>query len=228
MPIWPYYLLGTLVTLALTVTTVRGALRWRSLDRGTRLVVVGVAVFTAAAYVALVLATLGQRTRIVYEGSKLFGTVLIVVGLSRWQPRPAQRRAVAVLAIVFAVCWAAAQWLQGVDADFSTVSGPLHAMALSVAAGITLVTQVRVSAERWTEQVWFWTSVGLMTVYGTEVVFDPFMAGVFQIRADLVALAFYFHQFASAIGWGLVAIGVWRATPIGQRGIEPMPWPRMA
>ncbi len=228
MPIWPYYLLGTLVTLALTVTTVRGAVHWRALDLGTKLLVLGVASFTAAAYVSLVLASIGQRTRFVYEGSKLFGTVLVVVGLSRWQPRPSQRRLVAGLAVVFAICWAVAQWLQGVDAEFSTVSGPLHAMALSAAAGITIVCQVRVSAERWTEQVWFWTSVGLMTVYGTEVVFDPFMAGVFTIRADLVAVAFYFHQFASAIGWGLVAVGVWRATRIGRRGIDPIPWPRMA
>lgn len=219
-----YYVLATLVTLVMALVLGVGVGRWKHLDGGAHLVTLGVGTFLALALVSMALALLNRPTRLVQEGPILVGTLLIVAGFSRWQATRGQRVVAIGLGVLFGVSWGLAQWLQGTAPLFSEISGPLHSVTLCAVAGFTLVGQVRVSVERWTDELWFWVSVGVMVIYGTEVVLDPLMADMFGSRDDLVKVAYYFHQLASALGWLLVARGLWRGRPLERRIGAGAPW----
>ena len=220
------HILAMVVTLLMGFVVLGGVVRWARLDQAARLIVCSMGLFFATALVTMQMVRLGMVTRMVDELPTLAGTLLTVAGLALWQPSQRQRRLVQGVAVLFAALWVWAQWLQGLDSEFRSISGPLAAMTTFAAAGITLVTRVRFGFERWTARFWFWCCVGLMLTYGTEVILDPFMAAAFRVRDDLMRLAFFWHLVASVGGYSLMTWGVWRATSPVRRQTEwgePLP-----
>lgn len=204
--------MSMLFTLALGVGVLMGVVlatsvhRWPSLDRGQRWVARGVGVFFLLFLVAFPMAILGRRTRLVQEVPILLGTLCYLAAFASWQPVRALRQAVYGGMGLFAALWVAAQWLQGLEDNFSTISGPIHGTAIMAAGSLTLIANARVGTARWTEQSWFWVAVGFMLVYGTEVLLDPILHRIFPTRDDLANWAFGFHQVCSIIGY----LMVWR------------------
>jgi hypothetical protein len=206
-----YVVLATSNTLSMVAAVVAAGWRWPRLPRGIRLIVSGTAIFASYSLIAAPLSRAGVRTRLLQEGPILLGALMYLIGFAALQPQPRQRRLLGATAFVFVVLWGLAQWAQGVRADFSEISGPIHASILAAASGYTLVNLVRVTQDQWTSQVWYWVCIGLMLVYGTEVLLDPLMANVFGVRNDLILFPYYFHQVASSVGYLLMAVGLSRA-----------------
>ena len=162
----------------------------------------------------------GQRTRLVQELPILAGTLCYLVAFSKWQSLPAARVLIRGGMILFVAMWIAAQFVQGLADNFSTVSGPIHGTMIMAAGSVTLIAHARAGTDRWTTRAWFWVSTGFMLIYGTEVLLDPLLHRIFQVRDDLGNLAFAFHQISSAIGYLLVFHGF---TPAGGSGIRGRP-----
>ena len=182
--------------------------RWPRLDWGQRWVASGIAVFFTLYLVATPMAVMHRKTRLVQELPILLGTLALLQGFATWQPNVSYRRALRLIQVGFVLLWSWAQVLQGLRNDFSTISGPIHAAVIATAAGLTLIAQAQFGSDRWTDQGWFWISVGLMVVYGTEVLLDPLLDRIFRVRDDLANLAFGFHQVLSVAGYLLVLRGV--------------------
>lgn len=216
-----YVILASGVTLGMAAVTVVGFIRWARLDLGGRLIVVAIAVHLAMALGSLTIVLLGYRTRLFQEVPQLIGTLLTLLGFRAWQPEAWQRRAVSVGIVALAVGWVVAQYLQGRDALFSTIASPLHATFICAAAGLTMVTRVRITAGRWTGQLWYWFAVGLLIDYGTEVLLVPVVETAFGTRSDLVFIPSYIHLVGGIVGYGLMTWGVWQLrTPIGVAGFD--------
>ena len=205
---------GLLVTLSMGIAVAVGVRRWRALDRGQRWIVVGLAIFLGLAFLSLGLGMSGRKTRLVQELPVLAGTLCFLIGLTSWQPSDWSRSSLRVMQVAFASLWVAAQFLQGWKDDFSTVSGPIHATAIMVGASVTLITFARVGPGRWTTHPWFWICIGMMVVYGTEVLLEPLMHQIYPVRADLVAVAYVFHDVFSIVGWAIVTRGL-SLSPVG-------------
>jgi len=198
---------GSLVTVVMGLVVFVAARRWASLDSGARWITVGIGVFFAWALISVSAIALGARTRVVQEIPSLLGTVLFLRGFADWQPKARQRRIVLWGLALFVVLWVIAQILQGLSDQFSTVSGPIHAMMVTAAAGFTLINRVQVTDDRWTAQLWFWVSIGFMLDYGTLTVLDPLWENIFGLRNDLVLAAYVFHLVFSLFGYVLLLRG---------------------
>lgn len=205
-----YVVLASLVTGLMGLATAAGLRRWRRLDWAVRLIVICVAIHFLTAIASIVVILAGYRNRLLMEVPNFLATLAALGGFALWQPRPHQRRLVLGGAGLFVVLWVIAQAAQGTTADFSVYSGPLHAIALCAAAGFTLVTRVRVTADRWTGEVWFWICLALMLDFGTEVILAPLTLGLVELRRDLVVAAFYVHLVAGILGYGVMAWALWR------------------
>ncbi|MFN0181831.1 MAG: hypothetical protein ACKVZ0_23745 [Gemmatimonadales bacterium] len=216
-----YIALASIETLAMVVVVVGAYRCWARLEPGARLVVAGVAVFLGFALVAAPVNLLNMRTRLLQELPWLAGTLVVLLGFARWQPDRRQTVALRIGATLFVALWGVAQWYQGIDADFSDVSGPVHSAAITAGAAYSLVTRVQVTQEQWTRQTWFWFCVGLMLVFGTGVVLDPLMSNVFGVRDDLVRLAYYFRLVCGICGYLLMAVGVWMVPSATRSGGTP-------
>lgn len=178
--------------------------RWSNLDWGQRWIAGAAAVFFVLFLVAVPMALMHRKTRLLQEIPILVGTLCMLAGFAAWQPKPSFRRAVQACQIVFSVLWIVAQIVQGLSTDFSSVSRPIHAAVITIAAGLTLIAYAQVGADRWTDQPWFWGSIGMMVVYGAEVLLDPVISQIFQKRDDLARFALGLHQLLSVAGWALV------------------------
>jgi hypothetical protein len=91
------------------------------------------------------------------------------------------------------------------------------------AAAFTLVVLVPRTTEHWTGQLWFWACLGIMLIYGSQVMLDPLWQQTWGVRADLVYAAYLFHQVLSAAGWLLIANGATKARAGGGRPSGAMP-----
>ena len=159
-----YFWLATTETVMMAVVVFWGVRRWSILDRGGRFHIVSIAVYLAYAMVAAPLSLRGVRTRLLQEGPQLVATILALLGFAAWQPKRWQRQVVLVAIGAYVVTWGIAQYLQGVAADFSLVSGPAQILFVTAASGFTLVTRVQVTYERWTSEFWFWLCTGMMVI----------------------------------------------------------------
>jgi hypothetical protein len=206
-----YLLLGGILeTLVMGLVLLGAARRWPSLDRGARRVVAGVAVFFGYALIALPLVLLGVRTTQIREIPQLIGSLCLLGGFLSWQPKPGQRRVVRAGVAIYLALWVVSQVVQGLHSEFSPISQPLRAFAITAAAGFTLVTRVQVGSEQWTAQLWFWFAVGSMVVHGMDAILEPLMINMFGVRNDLVAIAFGVQLLAGCAGYGLMASGLFR------------------
>ncbi len=212
MPLGFY--LGHLITAAIVLVAVIGAVRWRRLDQGGRWLVAAVAVSAAFVPFSLWLVFAGRSNRLLNEGSMFFETVLLIVALASWQPSPSRRRVVWWIAAVFAGAWVAAQWIQGWGAEFSYLSFPVAGLVKVGAAGYTLLGGVQSTDGRWTDHLWFWATSGIMVIYGTEVILAPLWAQVFGVRNDLALAAFAVNTVGNVSGYLLIARGLWRLQPV--------------
>jgi hypothetical protein len=209
-----YLLLGGILeTLTMGLVLIGAALRWRGLDTGARRIVAGVGVSFGYALVALPLVLLGIRTTQIREIPQLIGALCLLGGFHAWQPKPSQRAVVRGGVGVFLGLWVVGQLVQGFHSDFSPISQPLRAFAITAAAGFTLVNRVQVGAEEWTAQLWFWFAVGLMVVHGTEAILEPLMINMFGVRNDLVGIAFGLQLLSACAGYGLMSSGLFRWGP---------------
>ncbi|MBX3147325.1 MAG: hypothetical protein KF785_11220 [Gemmatimonadales bacterium] len=216
-----YFWLATTETVMMAVVVFWGVRRWSILDRGGRFHIVSIAVYLAYAMVAAPLSLRGVRTRLLQEGPQLVATILALLGFAAWQPKRWQRQVVLVAIGAYVVTWGVAQYLQGVAADFSLVSGPAQILFVTAASGFTLVTRVQVTYERWTSEFWFWLCTGMMVIYGATVVFEPLLANLFGDRNDLVNLAYHARLVLAIAGYLMIAWGVWqvdRPVATGRRG----------
>jgi len=170
----------------------------------------GVAVSVVLVPVAVAMILKNQRTHVVTETQALFETACLAAAFAAWQPRAAARRWVRISIPVFVLLWGAGLIGQGLNAEFSYLTGPLASVYKTSLAGLTLVSQVSVSSDRWTSRLWFWGSVGVMLIYGTEVILYPLWAHIFRVRNDLVFAAFVLHLTIAVVGYGLIARAYYR------------------
>jgi hypothetical protein len=112
---------------------------------------------------------------------------------------------------LFAGLWIIGQVLQGPTAEFSTISVPISAMFLTALAGLTIITGVQATMDRWTDQTWFWIASGYMLTSGTQVLFDPAAAMLQPYRPEL-GLAIYLLSLGfNVVGYTLVLRGFFLA-----------------
>jgi len=204
-----YFWLAAIETAMMAVVVFWGVRRWSVLDRGGRFHIVSIAVYLAYAMVAAPLSLRGVRTRLLQEGPQLVATVLALAGFAAWQPKRWQRRVMLGAIGAYVLAWSVAQYLQGIAADFSLISGPVQILFVTAASGFTLVTRVQVTYERWTSEFWFWLCTGMMVIYGATVVFEPLLANLFGDRNDLVNLAYHARLVLAIAGYLMIAWGVW-------------------
>lgn len=205
---------SVLVTLAMGLVAWLGWRRWVGLDAGGRWIVGSVGTSLLGSLVSLGLVVARRPTRPVFEAQLLIETGLMVIGFASWQPRRVARRALIASVPVFALVWVGAL-TQGPAGPFAPVSAPIgHALKVGAAA-LTLIALVRAVGEQWTRHLWFWFAAAVMLIYGTEVVLDPLMEGIYRVRDDLVLAAFAFHQLASLAGYLMMARGL---SALGSRG----------
>lgn len=202
--------LGYLITAAMVAVALGGLGRWSRLDRGGRWLVA--ALVTSAAFVPLSLVVMysGRSNRLVNEVSLLAETTLILVAFGRWQPTARRRRVLAWTTAGFLVAWTTAQVVQGVDSPFMFASVPVAGLVKVAAAGYTLIGLIQSTDARWTDALWFWAALGVMVIYGTEVILDPFWLQSFGVRNDLALAAFAVNVVGNLVGYGLIGRGLWR------------------
>ena len=203
-------LLAYIVTLTMLVAVVAMVWRRRSLDRGGRWIARGVTVFLVYAFIAMPLTLLSIRTRLYQEIPLLLGATCYLIGFAYWQPTDRLRLVAQVWAGLYVLGWVIGQFVQGLDADFSYVTMPLHAIMITAAAGFTMVTRVRVSWEPLTRQFWFWACIAMMLIYSTDVLLIPLSVGAYRVRNDLLHIAALTHLAASAVGYVLISAAVAR------------------
>lgn len=220
--------MSILFTLALGVGVLMGVIlamswhRWSELDAGQRWIARGLGLFFLLFLIAFPMAIMGRRTRLVQEVPILLGTLCYLAAFASWQTFRATERLIRFGMVVFVGLWIAAQWLQGLQNNFSTISGPIHGTVIMAAGSVTLIAKARVATHRWTAQSWFWIAVGFMLVYGTEVLIDPLHQRIFGLREDLATWAFGFHQVCSILGYLLVLRGFVRPSQV-RPGFEAGP-----
>ena len=139
----------------------------------------------------------------------LCSATLLVIGFAEWQTSRRARFAMRGLAAAYVLFWFALELSSKRTAPFHPVLGPVHAMAIVGAAGLTLIARVRSTYERWTGQFWFWACAGFMLIFGTEVVLDPLLDFTYASRQDLSDAAFSFHQGVTVVGYLLIARSLW-------------------
>ncbi len=205
--------LETAISAAIAVAAAR---RWQRLDSGARWIAWGNAIHLAFYAITIPLVLTHRSTRLVNEAPFLLATVVELVAFAQWQPRPSQRRLVQATIPLFVIFWTVGQVLQGTEAAFSTISGPIKGTLLTAVAGLTVITRVQATMERWTENTWFWTCAGFMLVYGTEVLFDPTAEMVQSYRPDVALAIHMFRLLLNIVGYGLVLRG-FRLPPIQWR-----------
>ncbi len=203
-------LLGYVVAAAMVAVAAIGWIRWRRLDRGGRWLIVTVAISVAFLPISLWLVLRGHSNRLLNEFEYLFRTMAFVAAFAYWQPDDRRRRRVWWLIPAFVALWSIAQWIQGLDADFSFVSSPIAGLVTVGLAGYTLVGLVQATGGRWTDNLWFWAATGVMVIYGTAVILDPLWFQVFRIRDDLTLAAFAVNVTGNVTGYLLIARGLWR------------------
>ena len=206
--------LGHLITAAMVLVSVGGALRWRRLDRGGRCFVGAVGASTAFVPFSLALLFAGRSNHLLNEVSLLVETGLILAAFAWWQPTAARQRVMWWIEVGFVTTWIVAQAIQGPAADFSYISIPVAGLVKVGAAGFTLVGRIQAADGRWTDSLWFWTTLGVMVIYGTEVVLDPLWAQALGMRDDLSVAAFAVNTVGNVVGYGLMARGLWRLPPV--------------
>jgi hypothetical protein len=204
--------MAALVTVAMGAVAWLGWRRWPHIDTGARWIVGGVWASFGLSLAMLVMVVLHRHTRVAHEFQLVLNTTATLLGFACWQPRPVPRRILLVLTGLFVVTWLAVWRLAGWDDPFSVVSAPIAHTLKTAAAGFTLIVLVRVTAERWTRQLWFWFATAVMLIYGTEVILDPFWQRAFGSRDDLLLAAYVFNQLAGLVGYGLMARGLWTTT----------------
>ncbi len=207
--------LGLLIAAAMVLVAVGGAVRWPRLDRGGRWLVG--AVITSAVFIPFSLAMMfsGRSNRLLNEVALLAETTLMLIAFGWWQPTPPRRRVIWWTLAGFLASWLAAQAIQGRTADFSFVSIPVAGLVKVGAAGFTLVGLIQSTAGRWTDHLWFWASLGVMVIYGTEVILDPLWLQAFGVRDDLSVAAFAVNTVGNVVGYGLIGRGLWGLRPVG-------------
>ena len=206
--------LGHLITAAMVLVAVIGAVRWPRLDRGGRWLVSGVAISAVFIPFSLGLLFTGRSNRLLNEFSMLAETVLIVAAFAWWQPTEHRRRVVWWIEAGFIVAWLGAQWIQGWSAEFSYISVPIAGLVKVGAAGYTLLGRVQSTEGRWTDHLWFWATSGIMVIYGTEVILDPLWVQVFGIRDDLGLAAFVVNTVGNVLGYLMIVRGLWPLRPV--------------
>ncbi len=213
MPLGFY--LGYLITAAMVLVAVLGAVRWPGLDRGGRWLVAAVAVSAGFVPFSLWLVFAGRSNRLLNEGSVLCETLLLLVAMAWWQPTDRRRQVSWLIAAGFVLAWIAAQVIQGRAAEFSFLSVPIAGLVKVGAAGYTLLGRVQSTEGRWTDHLWFWATSGIMIMYGTEVILAPTWAQVFGVRDDLAFAAFVVNTVGNVLGYLMIARGLWRLGPAG-------------
>lgn len=206
-------ILGGVIASAMVIVAAAGALRWPRLDRGGRWFMGAVMVSVAFIPFSLGLIAAGHSNRLLNELALLGETSLILVGFAWWQPEARSRRVLWGILAGFLVSWIVAQAIQGRAAAFSVVSIPVAGLVKVGAAGFTLVSLVRSIDGRWTDHLWFWAALGVMVIYGTEVILDPLWLQAFGLRNDLVVGAFAVNTVGNVVGYALIGRGLWRLPP---------------
>lgn len=199
-----------LVTASMLVLAVVGLLRWRLLSTSGRLVVANVSFSTVAAAVMYVMVSRQQLTRVPQEIVLLVDTTLLTVAFALWQSRRVGRNLLFALLAGYVVLWI---WVWQVErwvGPISTVSVPVGNAIKTVAAALTVIDRVWVTTDAWTDKLWFWCGIGVMLIFGTEVVLFPAWQTMLGVREDLIIKTFTFHLVVSVIGYLLIARALWR------------------
>jgi len=213
-----------LVTASMLVLAVVGLIRWRLLSTPGRLVVVNVAFSTLAAVVMYVMVSQQQLTRTPQEIVLLVDTTLLTVAFALWQSRPMGRMLLLLLLAGYLSLWTWVLLTERWAGPISTVSVPVGNAIKTVAAALTVMDRVWVTPDAWTEKLWFWCGIGVMLIFGTEVVLFPAWQAMLGVREDLIVKTFTFHLVVSIIGYSLIARAIWRVgrLPPGARPREEL------
>lgn len=211
MPLGFY--IGHLITAAMVLVAVVGAVRWGRLDHGGRWLVAAVAVSAGFVPFSLWQVFAGRSNRLINEASILCETILLLVALAWWQPTASRRRVVWWIVAGYALAWLAAQQVQGLEAKFGYLSYPIASLVKVAAAGYTLLGLVQSTDARWTDHLWFWATSGIIVMYGTQVILTPLWAEV-SGRRDLEVAAFAVSTVGNVVGYLMIARGLWRLRPL--------------
>jgi hypothetical protein len=138
------------------------------------------------------------------------GGLLLMAGFAEWQGTPRGRRLVLAAAAAYAVFWVVLELTTHRTGPFHPVLGPVRAMLVVGVAGVTLISRVRATSDRWTGQFWFWSCAAFMLIFGTEVVLDPLLDLTYSLRQDLGLAAFAFHQGVTVVAYLMIARSLWR------------------
>ncbi|MGE0553564.1 MAG: hypothetical protein AB7R55_09065 [Gemmatimonadales bacterium] len=208
-----------LVTASMLVLAVVGLLRWKRLSVPARLIVANVGFSTIAAAVMFVMVSRQQLTRVPQELVLLVDTTLLTVAFALWQSRRAGRNLLLLLAAGYLVLWTYVLLVERWASPISTVSVPVGNAIKTVAAALTVIDRVWVTPDAWTDKLWFWCGIGVMLIFGTEVVLFPAWQTMLGVREDLIVKTFTFHLVVSILGYLLIARALWRVgrSPAGRR-----------
>ncbi|MEO8451276.1 MAG: hypothetical protein ABI647_15890 [Gemmatimonadota bacterium] len=212
-PGWLYTLslaCSSLVMVAMVLVASLGWRRWRLLDNGGRWIVRAVVVMTVFSAVMLVMVIRGPDTTTVEALEWLAGGLLLLAGFAEWQATSRGRRLVLAAAVAYAVFWFALELSTHRTGPFHPILGPVRAMVVVGAAGVTLISRVKTTYGRWTGELWFWSCAAFMLIFGTEVVLDPLLDSTNGVRQDLSIAAFAFHQAVTLVAYLMIARSLWQ------------------
>jgi len=199
-----------LVTLAILAVALVGLARWRVVPTSGRLIVVNGAFSSVLAVVMYLMTRAGMLTRVPQEIALLVDTVLLTAAFALWHTRRWGRLLLGGLIGVFVVVWVGVLLVERWRNPISFISAPIGNFIKFFAAAIVIIDRVWATTDTWTDKLWFWCGIGVMLIFGTEVVLFPAWQTMLGVRDDLILKTFTFHLLMSVIGYVLVARALWR------------------
>jgi hypothetical protein len=178
-----------------------GFFRWRELGRAGVLLLSFV-ILSLIGDLAMLLAWKVFRRSNLWISHVLIAlqTPVLLLAFAHWAPGPWLRRALRLAAALSVLAWLLLTVALEAPNRFARFTGPLQS-ALFCAAAIAILVQRGLASEgRLIHADWFWTSTGVLLVYGLTAVYRPLLdlfteRGVTAIPAFTVLKALVVLQF---------------------------------
>jgi len=213
-------------TFTCIIPLVIGALRYRYLDRGSRLLTLYLLIALCTEILGYVLAlTMKMNTQIIYNIYTPIEFALFIFMFRFWHDGKTVRKLLTMSIPAFLLLWAGGQMLlayKGISmkaqVDFADVLLPVESLILIVVAIITLVEFIRDETTPVISSGAFWITAAVLFYFTGNLFVFTFQSII--LEDSFMKQAWYLHSTMNFVKYGLFTVGLYFASKNMKRDLS--------